>query len=83
MTSAFLTLMKGQGHTTRSKVTVVEVSAFSECFLFFCFFFFPFPINANMCTCHGYTFSQILYEDENNKINSACAYFHAPAKKLL
>ena len=33
MTSAFLTLMKGQGHTTRSKVTDVEVSAFSECFL--------------------------------------------------
>ena len=40
MTSAFLTLTKGQGHTTRSKVTDVEVSAFSECFLFF-FFFFP------------------------------------------
>ena len=34
MTSAFLTLMKGQGHTTRSNVTDVEVSAFSECFLF-------------------------------------------------
>ena len=33
MTSAFLTLIKGQGHTTRSKVTDVEVSAFSECFL--------------------------------------------------
>ena len=35
MTSAFLTLTKGQGHATRSKVTDVEVSAFSECFLFF------------------------------------------------
>ena len=34
MTSAFLTFTKGQGHTTRSKVTDVEVSAFSECFLF-------------------------------------------------
>ena len=34
MTSAFLTLTKGQGHSTRSKVTDVEVSAFSECFLF-------------------------------------------------
>ena len=34
MTSAFLTLTKGEGHTTRSKVTYVEVSAFSECFLF-------------------------------------------------
>ena len=33
MTSAFLTLTKGQGHTTTSKVTDVEVSAFSECFL--------------------------------------------------
>ena len=30
MTSAFLTLTKGEGHTTRSKVTDVEVSAFSE-----------------------------------------------------
>ena len=36
---AILTLMKGKGHTTRSKVTDVEVSAFSECFLF-CYFFF-------------------------------------------
>ena len=34
MTSAFLTLTKGQGHNSRSKVTDVEVSAFSECFLF-------------------------------------------------
>ena len=34
MTSAFLTLTKGQGHTTTSKVIDVEVSAFSECFLF-------------------------------------------------
>ena len=33
MTPAFLTLTKGQGHTTRSKITDVEVSAFSECFL--------------------------------------------------
>ena len=40
MTSAFLTLSKGQGHTTRSKVTDVEVSAFSECFMFLCFFVF-------------------------------------------
>ena len=31
MTLAFLTLAKGQGHTTRSKVTDVEASAFSEC----------------------------------------------------
>ena len=31
-------MTKGQGHTTRSKVTDVEVSAFSECFLFFFFF---------------------------------------------
>ena len=37
MSSAFLTLTKGQGHTTRSKVTEYEVSAFSECFLFFSF----------------------------------------------
>ena len=34
MTSAFLTLTKGQGHTIRLKVTDMEVSAFSECFLF-------------------------------------------------
>ena len=34
MTSAFLTLTKGRSHTTRSNVKVVEVSAFSECFLF-------------------------------------------------
>ena len=36
MTSAYLTLTKDQGHITKSKVTVelvVEVSAFSECFL--------------------------------------------------
>ena len=33
MISAFLTLTKGQGSTTRSKVTDVEMSAFSECFL--------------------------------------------------
>ena len=33
MTSAFLTLMKSQGHTTRSNVIDVEVSAFSESFL--------------------------------------------------
>ena len=38
MTSAFLTLTKGQGHT-RSKVTDVELSAFSECFFFFFSFF--------------------------------------------
>ena len=35
MTSAFLTLKKGQGHTTGSNVTDVEVSACSEFFLFF------------------------------------------------
>ena len=35
MTSAFFTLTIGQGHTTWLKVTDVEVSAFSECFLFF------------------------------------------------
>ena len=43
--TAFLTLTQGQGHNSRSKVTYVEVSAFSECFLFcffFCFFFFNF-----------------------------------------
>ena len=34
MTSAFLTLTKCPGHTTRSKVIDVKVSAFSECFLF-------------------------------------------------
>ena len=39
MSSALLTLTKGQGHTTRSKVTDVEVSTFSECFLFLFFFF--------------------------------------------
>ena len=33
MTSDCLTLTKGQGHTTRSKVTDVEVFEFSECFL--------------------------------------------------
>ena len=33
----FLTLTEGQGHNSRSKVTDVEVSAFSECFLFFFF----------------------------------------------
>ena len=32
MTSAFLTLTKGLGYTTRSKITDVEVSAFYECF---------------------------------------------------
>ena len=37
MTSAFKTLTIGQGHTTRSKVTDVEVSAFSEWFLFYFF----------------------------------------------
>ena len=37
MTSDFLTLKKGQGHTTSSKVTDMEVSAFSEFFLFFFF----------------------------------------------
>ena len=35
MTSAFLTLRKGIGLITRSMVTDVEVSAFSECFFFF------------------------------------------------
>ena len=40
MTAASLTLTKGQGHTTRSKVTDVEVSAFSKCFLFCPFFNF-------------------------------------------
>ena len=40
MTSAFFTLRKGQGHTTRSNVTDVEVSAFTECFLFFHIFFY-------------------------------------------
>ena len=35
MTSGFLTLTKGQSHTTRSKITDVDVSAFSECFLLF------------------------------------------------
>ena len=39
ITSAVLTLRKGQGHTTRSNVTDVEVSAFFECFLFFVWFF--------------------------------------------
>ena len=34
MASAFLTLTKGQSHTTRSNVTYVEVSAFSEGFFF-------------------------------------------------
>ena len=34
MTSAFWILTKGQGHTIRSKITDVEMSAFSECFLF-------------------------------------------------
>ena len=42
MTASFLTLTKGQDQTSKSKVTDVEVSAFSECFLFlilfFCFF---------------------------------------------
>ena len=38
MTSAFLTLTKGQDHTTRSKVKDVEVSAFSECFLSILFY---------------------------------------------
>ena len=42
MTSAFLTLTTGQGHTTRSNFTDVEVSAFSECFLFWLWFFFLF-----------------------------------------
>ena len=43
MTSAFLTLTKGQGHTTMSKVTDVEVSAFSEFFfLFFLAFYLYF-----------------------------------------
>ena len=38
MTSFFLTLMESQSHTSRSKVTDVEVSTFSGCFLF-CFLF--------------------------------------------
>ena len=42
MTSAFLTLRKGQDHTTRSNVTDVEVSAFSECFLLNYVFMSPF-----------------------------------------
>ena len=33
--SLFLTLTYGQGHNSRSKVTDMEVSAFSECFLLF------------------------------------------------
>ena len=33
MTCAFLTLTEGQGHTLRSKVTDVDVSAFNERFL--------------------------------------------------
>ena len=37
MTSAFLTLTKDQGHSTSSKVTDVEISALSECFLFVIF----------------------------------------------
>ena len=40
MRSAFLTLTKGQGHIARSKVTDVEVSAFSECFLVIYYFVF-------------------------------------------
>ena len=35
MTSVFLTLAKGQGHTSRPKAIDVEVSAFSDCFLLF------------------------------------------------
>ena len=38
MSLSFLTLMKGQGHTTKSKVTDVEGSEFFECFLFCRFF---------------------------------------------
>ena len=34
MTSAFLSLTKGQSHTAKPKVTDMEVSALSECFLF-------------------------------------------------
>ena len=37
MTEAFLALTKGQGHTTKSNVTDMEVSAFSEWFLFYSF----------------------------------------------
>ena len=49
MTSAFLTLANGQGHTIRSKVTDVEVSAFSECFLFSAFSYFDFFPHMNLC----------------------------------
>ena len=34
-----LTLTKGQGHTKRSKITDMDVSAFSECFLFDVYFY--------------------------------------------
>ena len=44
MTLAFLTLTKGQDHTTRSKVTDMEVFAFSECFLLSFFFSFSFSL---------------------------------------
>ena len=50
MTSAFLTLTKDQGHTTRSKVTDVEVSAFSKCFLFIIIILFFFQHIAKVVT---------------------------------
>ena len=46
-------LTQGQGHNWRSKVTDVEVSAFSECFLFHFFFFFFF-----FATLYSYKFRQ-------------------------
>ena len=50
MTSAFLTLTICQGHTIRSKVTDVEVSAFSECFLFFSKFL-SLSFFRSLCAC--------------------------------
>ena len=62
MTSAFLTLTKGQGHTTRSTVTDVEVSAFSECFLFFFCYFSFFGISHSAFFFFFFNYSVLHFE---------------------
>ena len=49
MAKAFLTLKYCQDHTSRSKVTDVEMSAFPECFLFYLFQVFALSVNVSVC----------------------------------
>ena len=52
MTSAFLTLTKGNDYTTNSKVTDVEVSVFSEYFLFLVKYTFHKPTFVPLLTAY-------------------------------